>query len=486
MKPGRATRKEIIRRALTYTLMSVSVLVLVTLLMLAVLGYTFNPTDRRLEQGGLLQFASVPSGAKVTVDEVPLGSRTPSKLTADASSHTVTMSLDKYHTWQKTIDLKAGMVGWLSYTRLIPKDIKTEKIRDLPALSQALASPERKWFALLGDMAVPQITIANLQNDVVEFETLDLPAESFTAPSEGKGQSFKLVSWSLNGEALLVQHSYDDDKVEWLAVDRDDATQTFNISARLGVAATKIEFAGRDGRTAFALSDGTVRRLNLNDETISRPLVANAVDFTVYDPDTVLYATAADPATKQRSVGYVRENMKAAQQLGTYADDGQPIHVGMSEYFGKRYVASSHGASVHVTSGDLPRQDNRGSQKTIATFKAPAPIERLSMSTNGRFVIAEAVGTFTVHDLELAKTDTTVLKHTSGSARPLKWADSFMPWYDAGGVLRVYEFDGGNQHDIAKVAEGFDIAFSPNDKYLYSVGRNGEGFTLQRVRMIVE
>lgn len=487
MKPGRATRKEIIRRALTYALMSVSVLVLVTLLMLAVLGYTFNPTDRKLEQGGLLQFASVPSGAKVLVDQVPLGSRTPSKLTADASNHVVTMSLDKYHTWQKTIDLKAGMVGWLSYTRLIPKELKTEKIRELPALSGALASPERKWFALLGDTTVPQMTVANLQNDKVEFKTLSLPAESFTAPSEGKTQAFRLVSWSLNSETLLLQHTYDDNKFEWLVVDRDEAAKTFNISARLGLAASKVEFAGRDGRTAFALSnDGTVRRLNLNDETISRPLVANAVDFTVYDPDTVLYTTAADATAKQRTVGYVRENMEIPQSLDTYADDGQPIHIGMSEYFGKRYVAASHGASVHITSGDLPHQDNHGNQKSVASFKAPAAIEHLSMSTNGRFVIAEAAGTYTVHDLELAKTDTTTLKHTSGSARPLKWADSFMAWYDAGGLLRLYEFDGGNQHDTVKVAEGFDIAFSPNDKYLYSIGHSDTGFVLQRVRMIIE
>lgn len=485
MKPGRPTRKELIKRSLVYIGMSVSVVVLVSLLMLAVLGYSFNPLDRRLEQGGLLQFASVPSGAKVTVDEVPLGSRTPSKLTAEARSHTVTMSLDKYHTWQKTIDLKPGMVGWLSYTRLIPKEIKADTIRAFPTLAGALASPDRKWFALLPDAAKPEIVIADVQNDKVAYRTLTLPADSIPPVSEGKTQTFKLASWSLNSEWLLVQRVYDDTKTEWLAIDREDAKKTFNISTRLGLNASKIAFAGRDGRTVFTLTNGTLRRANLNDETISRPLLNNAENFSVYDEDTVVFASLAHPETKQRIVGYMREDMEMAQQLGTYADDGQPIHIGMSEYFGKRYVASSHGNSVHVTTGELPRQDDRGSQKTVASFTTPAPIERLSMSVNGRFVIAEAAGTYTVHDLELLKTDTTVLKHVNGPARPLKWLDSFMAWYDGNEMLRLYEFDGANQHDIVRVAEGFDIAVSPNDKYLYSIGRNDEGLVLQRVRMVL-
>ena len=209
-------------------------------------------------------------------------------------------------------------------------------------------------------------------------------------------------------------------------------------------------------------------------------------DFSVYDADTALYTTLPDPAIKQRTVGYVREDMKTSQQLGAYADDGQPVKIAMSEYFGKRYVATSHGASVHITTGELPRQDNRGSQKTVASFTTTSTIQRLSMSSNGRFVIAETTDSYTVNDLELMKTYTTKLKNVTGAMRPLKWLDPFMAWYDAGGMLRLYEFDGMNQQDTIAVAEGYDVVLSPNNKYLYTIGHDGSGLSLQRVRMIID
>jgi hypothetical protein len=480
------TKKQIIKRGLIYSLMSASVVVIVSLLMLVVLGYSFNPKDNRLEQGGLLQFASVPSGATVTLDEVPLGSRTPSKTTADARSHTVTMSLEGYRTWHKTINLKAGMIGWLSYARLVPSDPKVEKLRTLPTLASALASPDDKWMAMIENTAAPTIMIADLQNDKLTYKSLVIAADHITQPAAGKTQSFSLAEWSKDGRYILVRHMYDDTKTEWIVVDREDPLKTKNISARLGLTTEKLIFERNDGRTALALTDGAVRRLNLSDETLSRPLVTNVEEFSTYNENTVLYTTKPDPITKQRSVGYLIDNMDVSQQLATFPDDGQPVHLAMDTYFGKRYVVTSHGAVVDVMSGDLPRQESKGTLKTVKSFTTVAPVRYLSLSSNGRFVIAQTDTGYTVHDLELGKTDTTLLKDLTGVARPLKWIDAFITWYDAGGTLRLYEFDGANQQNIVPVAEGYDVTLSQNQKYLYSIGKDGTGFTLQRVRMVLD
>lgn len=479
------TRKQLIQRVLVYSLMSLSVVVIVTLLMLAVLGYSFNPKDNSIEQGGLLQFGSVPSGAIVTLDEMQLSARTPSKTTAEASHHNVSMKLDGYRTWQKSIDLKPGMIGWLSYARLVPTDVKVQKARALPTLAGALASPDRKWFALLEDAAKPAVLVANLQNDEVTYKELVLPAISYTAPTAGKTQAFSIDSWSQNGEYIILRHTYDDGKNEWILVNREDPAKTKNISARLGLTSDRLLFAARDGRTALAMTDATsVRRLNLSDETISRPLITNADEFSVFNENVLMYTTKADPVNKLRTVGYLGDGMEIGQPLTTFPDDGQAIHSAMSEYFGKRYVAWSHGTSVQISVGSLPKQDNKGGLKSHVTFSTPAPITKLTFSSNGRFVIAEMSNGYTVHDLELGKTDTTVLKDVT-VARSLRWLDPFMTWYDAGGMLRLYEFDGANQQNLTTVAEGFDVVISPNQKFLYSIGRDATGLHLQRVRMVL-
>lgn len=478
-------QKERIKRVIIYGLMCLSIVAIVTALMLIVLGYSFNQKDNRLEQGGLLQFASVPSGATVTLDETELGSRTPSKVTTDATTHSVKMNLKGYRTWQKSIDLKPGMIGWLSYARLVPTDIKPETLRTSPTLSGAIASRDRKWMAFLDDASKPTIVIADLDGDKVEYKSLTLPETAVTKPAlADKPQAFTLESWSYNGQSLLVKHTFDDGKLEWLVVDRADVTQTKNVTSLLGVNASKLLFGSENGRILYARVDDVVRKINLDNLTLSRPLVEHIDDFWVYRFTTLLYATKPDDQ-KRRTVGYVADDMDKVATLGTFPDDGQMVHIAMGEYFGKRYLAIQHGTALDITAGTLPRSESKGDMKHIATVTLPVAAERLSMSSSGRFVIAESSDTYTTHDLELVKTDTTSLKGTATTPRPLKWLDSFMAWSDRGGMLRLYEFDGANQQDVLPVAEGYDVTLSPNEKYLYSVGKTDAGYVLQRVRMVL-
>ncbi len=476
-------KKERIKRAIIYGMMCLSIVAIVAALMLIVLGYSYNEKDNRLEQGGLLQFASMPSGATVTLDETELGSRTPSKVTADTTTHSVKMNLKGYRTWQKTIDLKAGMIGWLSYARLIPTDIKAESLRTTPTLASALASPDHKRIALLDDVTKPTIVVADITSDEVKYKSIAIPEAAITPPTlADKPRSFAIDSWSQNGQYLLVRHMYDEGKTEWLVVDRDTPTQTKNVTVALGINASKLVFGAENGRVLYARVDNVVRRVNLDNLTLSRPLVENIDDFSVYRFTTLLYTTKVDDKG-QRSVGYMNEDMDNGVMLKSITDDGQQLRLAMGEYFGKRYLAVQHGATLTVTGGTLPRSDSRGDMKSVALLTLPVVPERLSMSASGRFVITESADSYTTHDLELVKTDTTALKGVASSPRSLKWLDSFMAWSDRGGVLRFYEFDGANQQDITTVAEGYDVTLSPNEKYLYSIGHDASGLILQRVRM---
>lgn len=464
--------------------MCVSIVSIVAALMLIVLGYSFNEKDNRLEQGGLLQFASVPSGATVTLDETELGSRTPSKVTADAASHSVKMNLKGYRTWQKSIDLKAGMIGWLSYARLVPTEVKPQVVRSSPTLAGMLASHDNKWIAMLDDASKPTVVVADISSDEVKYKSLAIPETMITQPSTDKPQTFALESWSQNSQYFILRHAYDESKTEWLVVDRGDAAQTKNITTQLGVTAGKVVFGAENGHMLYIKVDDVIRRANLDNLTLSRPLVEHVDDFSVYRFATLLYSTKVDDK-KQRSVGYIADDMDKPVVLKSYPDDGQQLHLAMGEYFGKRYLAIQHGTALVVTAGTLPRGNSAGDMKQVVTVALPTVADRLSLSSSGRFVIAETADSYTVHDLELVKTDTTTLKGVGVTPRPLYWLDSFMAWSDRGGMLRLYEFDGANQQDIVPVAEGYDVTLSQNEKYLYSVGKDANGFMLQRVRMVL-
>src|SRR5690606_5047873 len=106
--------------ALVYMLMVLFVLTFVFVLTLLTLGYRFDRSAGTIEQGGLVQLNSIPSGANLTIDSARLSATTGTKTTLAPGKHAITMSRDGYGNWQKTVEVKSGTILWLNYARLIP------------------------------------------------------------------------------------------------------------------------------------------------------------------------------------------------------------------------------------------------------------------------------------------------------------------------------------------------------------------------------
>lgn len=482
MKKSSKKRNQPLMRTAVYALMTTSVVVIVGLLMLVVLGYSFNQRDGRLEQGGLLQFASVPTGATVTLDELVLGTRTNTKSTVAAGNHSVSFDRAGYRSWKKSIAITPGQIGWINYARMIPTSVKVQSQRTFPSLAGSLISPANKWIMLHQAADQPTFELADIQNDAVRYTSLTLPVTSYTAPAAGAPQSFSLESWSQNEDALLVRHTYDNDQTEWLLLDRDEPAKSINISASLGIAPSKLLFAGSGSKLLFVQTDDIVRRINLDDMTLSRPLASKVESFAPFDEKTITFVTRGDDAGK-RIVGYAATDMDRSHVIRTYPADGQPLQVQLKVYFNKRYLSVVHGQSLVIEDGTLPTTDNKGDLDVYAQATIPAGISRLSVSDNGRFVIAELPDGYATYDLELKKYDKTTWALPAVAQRPMEWLDDYIIWSDNGGQLRIYDFDGGNQQNIMAVAEGQTAGLSQNGKYLYGVTKSDKGLHLSRVQL---
>jgi hypothetical protein len=452
--------------------------------MLVILGYSFNRQDGRLEQGGLLQYASTPSGATVTIDGIPTGSRTPGKSNVDAKSHHVQMSLKGYRDWQKTINIDAGGIGWLSYARLVPSDIKTDTFRVFPQIVASLASKDRKWIAIHEAAASPSFVIANIESDTPKYTTVAIPDTSLTP---GASQSFEIVSWSDNSDRLLIKRTYDESKTEWISVNRQTPSETVNLTTLFGIDAIDIKYGERNGSDAYALtSDSVVRRINVGNRTLSEPLAENIESFSIYDANTLLYATKPDPRdNNQRHVGYRESDMNAAQTLYLYPEATTGLHVAFGEYYGNNYVAVTHDTTLSVFRGTLPRGDTKADLKNIETRSLQAPANRLTIGENGRLAVAEMPDGFTTYDIELDKTDSTTFNRPASAPRSLTWIDNYIVANDRGGIVRFYDFDGANQQDIMATIEGQAVTLSGNEKFLYAMTQTDGGIALTRARMTV-
>ncbi|MDB5176557.1 MAG: hypothetical protein JWN75_225 [Candidatus Saccharibacteria bacterium] len=472
-------------RTVIYSFMTITVAAIVGVLTLIILGYSFNQKDGRLEQGGLLQIASTPTGAAVTLDELKLGSQTDTKATVDVGSHSISIDRSSYRSWKKTISIDAGEIGWVNYARLIPTKLSPQAVRTFANLSGSLASPHDKYIILNQSPDQPAFEIADLQSDTVKYVTLTLPTASYTAPAAGKTQSFALQSWSQDENAVLMTHTYDDNKVEWILLNRDDPSKSVNISATFAINPTKLVFAGNGNKLLFVQADSNVRRINLDEQTLSRPLASNIEDFNGFDDKTIIYTTLADAATAKRSVGYAAVDIAQPQMIHTYPVDGQPLRADMETYFNKRYVSVVHGQTLTIESGTLPTPDHKADLNVFKTQIIPVGITRLTMTPNGRFVVSELPDGYATYDIELKKYDKTTWAYPATMQRPLAWLDDYIVWSDNGGQLRIYDFDGANQQTIMPVTDGFGSTISPNGKYMYGVLKTDKGFELRRVQLIL-
>jgi len=469
--------------------MSAIVVALVAVLIFIMLGYQFNRSDGKIEQGGLVQFDSKPTGANVGIDGASFGSQTTSKTTLTAGQHFITMQRDGYKSWQKSVTVVPGAVLWLNYARLIPNELKPSTVAQLPVATSSVSSPDDKWMAIKEDIASPVIHLVDLSQETPKLTALDLPATSYTHPSEGKSQSFSLDMWDPDSRYIVVKHIYDDGKVEWLIVDSQDVTRTKNITKLLDIDISKLVFNGGNSSLIYALIGTDIRKIDTDAATLSRPLVTNVADFSLYDDAVLAYSTLLDPVAKNRSVGYYKDGDSSPYVIRSYQDDGKaPLRISIGKYFSDIYVAINYNESVDVLKGKLPAVNTpvKTALKTVSTIMLPGGATHLSIKTNGRFIVMQNGPTYKIYDAELQKTTTTTLKGTSDASKEIGWLDNYMLWSDRDDMLRFYEFDGANQHDIMPVTHGFSVSLSPNSKYVYGILRGADGiYRLERVRLIL-
>lgn len=481
--------RQLIKRIFVYLGMTIAVSVLVTLLVFYVLGYSFDRQQGTIEQNGLVQYVTVPSGATIEVDGTTLPNKTSAKSSVVAGQHEFVMWREGYETWRKTLSIEAGTLTWLNYARLVPKNRPIEVVASLPKVAATLTSQTRRFMAVLPDAAMPTVEFYDMQPEKVAHTSMTLTAADYTdANKPGVTHHFQFSEWDIDGRYLLVKHQYND-AIEWLVLDRQSGALRSNLTKTMDIAVTEAHFSGNSGNLLFVLSAGDVRKIDLSSATLSRPFVSDVAEFHFNNETNIVsYVSTYDEETKLRTVGLVRDSdkqpfiIKKSTSLPDVA-----LHVDTSRYFSKDFFIVSEGKNVSIRSGNLPGSsaDGTAGLKQFGSFEFSADVHWLQMSGNGRFVVAQTGPNFISYDLERKTVSPTSILSSDPNVGELRWLDDYYIWSDSADSLTMREFDGTNQHALGGVATGFDVSLTPDGTYLYSIGRAGAGFQLQRIKMIL-
>lgn len=464
-----------------YSLMTLGVISLVTLLVFVMLGYRFNRDTSTIQQGGLVQFASRPTDASVTIGNAKLGDLTPSKITINPGDYAVTMNRQGYQEWSKNVTVRPGEVLWLNYTQLVPNDVQTDTLTRFTALSSVKSSPNGDRFAMVTDPTQPVLTFLDVTGSEPRRSELAIPASLLP---EGKSPSFAISEWANDSDRLLVTMTYDS-TVERLLVDRRDGDKTVSLTKTYEADIAEAVFDPRSSeRVITRSSGGEVRIIDTADKSLSGVVANTVTSMSVYGNDALLLVQSTDDGSQ--TVGYLSLGSDKVRVLKRIAS-AEKTRMTLAKYFSEPYVAVSTGSQLEIFKlKSLPSSNSSDpiSMSTVLSSTLPAAVDYLSIRAGGRFVMAQYAGGVQTYDLELDKQNLTAFEApVSGE---LRWLDRYHFYVTNGTSLDVMEFDGANAHTITDLTTQFDAVQSDNGEFIYSLNAVDDGFALQRSRMILE
>ncbi|MES2876471.1 MAG: PEGA domain-containing protein [Patescibacteria group bacterium] len=474
-------KRQLLMRIGVYSAMTTGVILLVTFLVFIMLGYRFNRDTSSIQQGGLVQFASRPIDASVTVGSAKLTDLTPSKITMNPGNYDVKMSRQNYKDWSKNVDVTSGEVLWLNYAQLVPNNITTDQLTKFESVAGVKVSPNGDRFAVLTDASKPVVTFVDITGDTPKQTTITLPADILPAD---KTPTFELLEWANDSDRMLLNMTYDA-VVERIVVDRREVERTVNVSKKYQADITQVTFDTRSSeRLIIRSAAGEVRTIDTSNDSLSSVIASSVTSMTLFANDAILLVQTV-PAGGQ-SVGYVSLGSNEVRVIKQVPSADKTL-ISIAKYFSEPYVAISTGSQLDVFKAEsLPSSeaDSAISMTNLYTAALPAPVEYLSIRSGGRFVTTQYAGGIQTYDIELNKQTLTAFKAPVNGE--LRWLDKYHFYLTTGSNLEVMEFDGGNPHVIAPLATMFDTTQSDDGKFIYSINSSESGFALQRSRMILE
>jgi hypothetical protein len=476
-------KQEVIRRTAVYSATSLAVVAIATFLIFIILGYRLDTKNGQIEQNALVQFDTSPTGATVTIDEEVLGSSTTTKATVSPRNHHFTFKKDGYETWNKDLDTLSGTLYWLDYAILIPKSRNAEPVQNYAQLDSSLASPKSRYMLVHRTTTDSSFDVVDLKNDNISVKTVTLPAPVVNGLISKKGLKFTPLSWD-SGERYVLVKATTDTLTQWIVLDTKAAENSKNISTSLDIDFTDIKFYDTSGNIFYGLSSGDLRKIDLAAGTISRSFVTKVDHFTIFDSKWILYNGRATSGSLDLPVaGIYRDGDDNPTNVLTGTKNDEKVYLTGSNYRSKDYLAIAHGQSVDLYQGVFPGFGDNFSEtmKLENTFSLDGNLDTMSFSENADYLLMRAGLFYNTYYLEHKLT----YKNNLDAGAKLIWLNTDYLWSDFEGSFTIREFDGANNNIIMSSVTSQDALLTSNNKYIYAFQKNTAGYSLSRVKLVI-
>ncbi|HSX35253.1 MAG TPA: PEGA domain-containing protein [Candidatus Saccharimonadales bacterium] len=464
-------KRHAIRLGVGYALIALALALATTILLYQAYGFGIDRSGKVI-QNGLVFLSSRPKGAAIYVNNKQYKSDTNTRMVLPGGQYTLRIERNGYRSWQRALTVEGGSVERFDYPLLLPAKLATTTTKQYSAAPTiATQSDDRRWL-LVGLNNADTFDLFDLRPAKPDApQTISLPDDVLSA---GSTTGWQLAQWADDNRHVLLKRTYQKDaadpKTEYILIDREDPTQSKNLTQVLGFAPTDIELRKGDFNDYYAYdqANGTVFRATLKKPT-PQLYLEHVVAFTS-DQNTVLYASTDGTSDGKANIR-LRQDDDPAYTLRTVPAGGIYL-LDLALFNGVQYVAAGVQSEDKVFVYHDPLASLKDKEIQVATpvqsLKVASP-NYVVFSQNARYVMAENNDRFAVYDSENDKSyayqTKTPLDVSGGHA---DWMDGYHLQLISGGKVRIFDFDGANKQTLVPANTAYLPVYDTNYRSIYT------------------
>lgn len=461
----RQRKRQFIKVMIAEIGMVIAVIAIVVVSTLASMGF-FVTSSGNIEQSGLVQIHSMPTGGSVELDGAVLFSRTNLSRSLTPGEHSLKITKEGYDGWAKTVKIYSGLLVRLYYPRLFLLDRKAESVMTLGQkisfysiaddYTNTLYAEEKSavWTLLSIKGSEVQRMDLNLTEILPGVKEVDEQAKNREKKKEFTGK-VEEIQWSKDNDYVLIR-VFADEKQEWILLNLKNLGESLNLTKIFGLNFEKIEMIDGVANQLFALENGHLRKIKTSDQSISRVLLDGMTDFMSNGASLIYKAEWSREVDgekrEEQVVGVYRDGEKAGTVIARLERDAN-VQVGLSEYYGESYMVYIVGNLATVYYGTIPsyrenaiETDFGGTKVLVEKMELAAEPKSLEVSADGEYFLMKNGERMMVIDVDMGD----LYEYEIEGDMSTGWLNEAMMYGVKDGGLTVWDFDNTNRRELVE------------------------------------
>lgn len=442
---------------------AIAIIFIGTIILVAVAqGFTYDISSHKFTKTGLVLIDSQPNNATVTLNDTKINKHTPYRYAnAPVGPLTITLTKPDYREWSSKTSVTAGEVTFVDYALLLPTILYQEQTTQTQLYSSVLQSEDQdRTIATLKDQIGIVSLSSNTQPKIVYQPNVNIPTVT----------ALVVTSLSYDGDKILTQQTMIDNSKRTIVIDASSGKQD-DLTSDFGRVFTGLQFNKRNASELYWLDNGVVKKIDLNNKTLSSPILNSVQSLNVVRDRLLAIVSTEDTSQLQLvSTNLDGNDKKNISQLSINKSGYQAsyIHSRFAEYV---TILNNDNGNMQLLKNPYANENNPEEKRNLGDN-----VKSFTVSANGRFLVLNQNAHMRTLDLEFNED----LQYNTSldNIQAWSWYDDYHLGIQLANRIYISDYDGQNMQLLTPIPDINSYSIVQKDKAFFVLNTTGNLYKL--------